>query len=42
MKASPSDEPKTYQFCRGSDIYVDRNSEMPMELGTIEYPYKEL
>jgi hypothetical protein len=33
---------ETYSFCKATDIYVDSTSEMPLELGTKEFPYKEL
>ena len=37
-----ADAVETYSFCRGFDIYVDTGSLMPIELGTKEYPYKEI
>jgi hypothetical protein len=33
---------ETYSFCKATEIYVDFTSEMPLELGTKEFPYKEL
>lgn len=33
---------KTGKICRGYDFYVDSSSIEPAELGTIQYPYKEI